>query len=99
MRPAPTALFDHRAADGSRQFAEVPDVWGPAVALRDHAAALPGARVTGFVTDHVTECWLDLRYRGHRFTLNTQFEELWLFVDDPGCPDEVLRAVAGHFSV
>ena len=87
---------DIRMRDGSRQFATLPQsqLW---YAVRDHVAALEGAALTGFVCDDVTEAWIDFSYRGHAFNINDQFGEYWLFVADPGCPDDVLRSVARHF--
>jgi len=59
---------------------------------------LSGARLTGFLEDHVTEAWIDFTYRQHSFTINNQFGEYWFFVDDPACPDAVLAEVTTHFS-
>ena len=81
--------------DGSRHFGELPQtvLW---YELRDHIEVLEGASVTDFVTDHVTEAWIDFSYRGHRFSVNDQFGDYWFFVEDPNCPDEILRAVLSH---
>ena len=88
-------LLDIRAADGSRQFAALPESasWR---ALREHVALLPGARVTAFVSDEVTEAWLDFAYGGHDFSINDQFGEYWLFVREPGAPEALLGEVAVH---
>ncbi len=89
--------------DGSRHFASLPEIhsaerpeWHR---LHDHAAALAGATLTGFLTDEVTEAWIDFDYRGHRFSLNNQGGQWWLFVADPACPDEILVAVRDHFAL
>lgn len=66
--------------------------------LRAAIGSLPGAMETGFVTDEVTEAWLDFTYAGHTFGLNNQAGEWWCFVDDPAAPEAVLRAVAVHFA-
>jgi hypothetical protein len=81
--------------DGSRQFGELPQIvlWQE---LRDHITRLDGAEVTGFITDNVTEAWIDFSYRGYLFSVNDQFGNYWFFVDDPKCPDEVLKAVLSH---
>lgn len=94
-------IFDMRMADGSRHFADLPETYDPVqpqwYALRDHVGALAGASVRGFVTDDVTEAWLDFDYRGQRFSINNQHGQWWFFVDDPICPDEVLATVLDHF--
>lgn len=81
--------------DGSRHFGNQPDSvsW---YALRDHLTKLRGVVVTNFLTDEVTEVWIDFSYEAHSFTVNNQMGEYWFFVQDPQCPDEVLLAVLGH---
>lgn len=81
--------------DGSRHFGDIPALvdWHT---LRHHIAQLEGAAVTGFVTDHVTEAWIDFTYRGHRFSANDQFGDYWFFVDDRNCPDDTLIEVLDH---
>src|SRR4051812_43399866 len=90
-------LLDLRMNDGSRHFGSLPfsRPWG---IVRDHAARLAGARLSGFVTDGVTEAWIDFELAGQHFTVNNQFGEFWLFVADPACPDSLLRSVLAHFS-
>ncbi|MHB1036183.1 MAG: hypothetical protein ACYC35_29855 [Pirellulales bacterium] len=88
-------LMDWRAHDGSRQFAAIPEVVSWA-ALRDHIAALPGAQITRYLTDQVTEVWIDFSYRGYAMSVNNQFGEFWFFVDDPNCPDSILISVCEH---
>jgi hypothetical protein len=81
--------------DGSRHFGDLPQsvLW---YELRDHINRLDGAKVTDFITDNITEAWIDFSYRGHRFSVNDQFGEYWFFVDDPHCPDEILEGVLRH---
>lgn len=81
--------------DGSRKFAELRQtrLWHD---LRDHLQTLHGAVVTGFLTDSITEAWIDFTYRGHSFTINDQFGDYWFFVADPNCPDEILTEVLSH---
>lgn len=90
-----TQLMDFRAHDGSRQFAELPQtvLWH---ALRDHIKRLRGVKMTGFLTDDITEAWIDFEFRGHSFTVNDQLGEYWFFVKDPECPDEILVQVVEH---
>lgn len=84
--------------DGSRHFGALPQtvLW---YELRDHIKKLAGATVTGFITDDVTEAWIDFTYRGQQFSVNDQYGEYWFFVADPQCPDELLTAVLAHCSL
>ena len=88
-------LFDHRWCDGSREFVDFNECasWEE---LRDPLARLPGAEITGYVTDHVTAVWIDFTYGGHQFSVNNQMGQYWFFVQDPLAPDAVLLAVAEH---
>jgi hypothetical protein len=88
-------LTNHTMNDGSRKFAELPQtrLWHQ---LRDHLQTLRSAVVTSFLTDGVTEAWIDFTFRGHSFTINDQFGDYWFFVDDPSCPDEILAEVVSH---
>src|SRR5262245_50973951 len=81
--------------DGSRHFGELPQtvLW---YEMRDHIKKLKGATVTNFITDNVTEAWIDFSYLGHDFSVNDQFGAYWFFVDDPTCQDEVLEVVLSH---
>ena len=81
--------------DGSRHFGDLPQtvLWHE---LRDHVGRLDGAVLTGFITDNVTEAWIDFTYGACRFSINDQMGNYWFFVDNPICPDEVLEAVLSH---
>lgn len=81
--------------DGSRQFAELPQavLWHE---LRAHIERFDGAAVTDFITDGVTEAWIDFAYHGYHFSVNDQLGNYWFFVDDPSCPDEILESVVSH---
>src|SRR5688572_25919636 len=87
--------------DGSRHFGSLPESYcvnhPEWLVLRDAVPALTGATLAGFVTDHVTEAWIDFEYRGHRISINNQHGQWWFFVDDPTCPDEILHSVLAHF--
>lgn len=89
-------LFDIRMNDGSRHFGDLPQtaLWYD---VRDHASKLEGVVVTSFITDHVTECWIDFSYSGHAFSMNDQFGDYWFFVNDPACVDDILQRVLSHF--
>ncbi len=92
-----SSLSHSIAQDGSRCFLTLPANadW---YAVRDHVRSLVDAEVTGFLTDNVTECWIDFRYSGHEFSVNDQFGDYWFFVRNRDCPDEILETVAAHFS-
>jgi hypothetical protein len=96
-------LLDIRMADGSRHFGDLPETYDADQPqwhrLREHVGHLSGARLTGFVTDDVTEAWIDFAYRGHTFSLNNQAGEWWFFVEDPACPDDLLKHVLEHFEL
>ena len=81
--------------DGSRHFGDMPESlsWDE---LRQHIARLEGAEVTAFVTDNITEGWLDFSYCGYSFSINDQLGAYWFFVDNPKCPDEILDTVLSH---
>ncbi len=84
------------ATDGSRHFGALSQSlsWEQ---VRDHVSTLQGAELEGFLTDHVTEAWIDFSHRNYKFTINNQFGEYWFFVSDPNCPDEILLQVLAHF--
>lgn len=90
-------LIDLRQNDGSRHFGSLPfsRSWE---SVRDHVAQLGGARLSGFLTDGVTEAWIDFELAGWRFTINNQLGEYWFSVADPSCPDSLLRSVLTHFA-
>ncbi len=96
-------LFDLRMADGSRHFGDLPETTGGRRGqwhdLREHVARLPGAALTGFLTDDVTEAFVDFTCRGAEFTLNNQHGMWWFFVADPATPDALLHEVLDHFAV
>ena len=64
-------LFSFIMNDGSRNFADLPEtVFFDE--LPEIAKNFEGATETGFVTDWITEVWLDFEYRGHKFSINNQ---------------------------
>jgi hypothetical protein len=94
-------LLNHTMHDGSRHFAALPETYDAErpqwERLRESVGMLPGASLTKFVTDDVTEAWIEFVYRQQRFSINDQHGEWWFFVSDPSCPDEVLESVVAHF--
>jgi hypothetical protein len=89
------ALLDIRTHDGSRHFAGLPESrsWNT---LRSHLARLPGTEITAFVSDGVSEVWIDFSYAGESFTINNQLGEYWFFVADARAPEAVLERVVEH---
>ena len=90
-------LFDHRMNDGSRNFADASATVG-FTKMREHLRALSGAREVNYLSDNVTEMSLDFDYVGHRFSINNQVGDYWLFVDDPETSEPILLVVAEHFA-
>lgn len=88
-------LFDMRMHDGSRHFADVPERYDVDYPewdrLRAYLASADGVELTGFVTDNVTEAWIDFTHAGYAFSANNQHGDWWLFVSDPACPDAILE--------
>lgn len=81
--------------DGSRQFASLPEScsWS---ALRKHIGKLAGVGLGEYVTDGVTEAWIEFTYRGYSFTVNIQLGEYWFFSSAPECPDDILAEIVPH---
>jgi len=81
--------------NGSRHFGDLPQSigWNR---LRKHIKRLKGAEVTNFITDNITEAWIDFTYRGQQFSVNNQLGRYWFFVEDPKCSDMILEAVLRH---
>jgi hypothetical protein len=84
--------------DGSLHFGEL-DLVSFFDIMRGHLARLEGAVETGFVTDWVTEMWLDFEFCGHNFSINNQPGWYWLFVNDPKCPDHCLNKCSGTLNL
>lgn len=82
--------------DGSRHFGDLPQT-ASFDEMREHARKLSGVKETGYITDNITEMWLELTYRGHKFSINDQYGTFWFFVEDRDCPDSVLSEVLEHF--
>jgi len=76
------ALTSHTMNDGSRKFAALPEScsWS---ALRKHLGTLAGVGLGEYVTDGVTEAWIDFTYRGYSFTINNQFGEFGFSLQTP----------------
>jgi hypothetical protein len=97
----PLVIFDMRMGDGSRHFGGFPEKGGEVAdweLLSAAVATLPGAVLTGFVTDHVTEAWIDFTFAGESFSWNNQHGQWWGFVTRPECPDALMLQVLVHFA-
>lgn len=95
MIPMKASLLNFVMHDGSRQFSELAESCGWDD-FRRHIESLPGATITNYLTDHVTEMWLDFTFLGHYFTVNNQQGNFCFFVRAPACPDDILTAVIEH---
>ena len=89
-------LLDIKMHDGSRNFTDLPETVFFEV-LHEHTKKLDGAKVTRFVSDWITEVWLDFEFRGHKFSVNNQFGDYWFYVENSSCPDKVLLEVCEYF--
>ncbi len=89
-------LFSFILPNGSRNYADLPEFY-PWDVLRDHLKKLFGSRETAYVSDNVTEFWLDFDFRDNKFSINNQSGEFWFIVEDPNCSDVILIEVIEHF--
>jgi hypothetical protein len=89
-------IFDVRMNDGSRHFADLPEIY-PWTILSEHLTRLETAVETNYITDEVTEFWLDFEYKEQKFSVNNQIGEFWFFAENPDCPEEILLEVINHF--
>jgi hypothetical protein len=96
MHTKTSKLLDIRMNDGSRNFADLPELVF-SDKLQEHTKALINAVVTEFITDWIAEVWLTFEYRGHKFSINNQMGNYWFFVENTNCPDEILLEVVEHF--
>lgn len=95
----PKAMVDYldvRMQDGSRLFAILKDPlsWK---ALRDHLETMQSLKILRFVTDGITEGWLDFEYFGHHFTVHDPLGEFYVFVKDAECSSFILGELMTHF--
>lgn len=87
--------LDQRMEDGSRLFAIIRDPMSWAE-LRQHLERMQDLKILRFITDGVTEGWLDFYYFGHQFSVNDPMGEFWFFVEDPGCASFILGELMTH---
>ena len=60
--------------------------------------SLDGGQITKFLTDIITEFWLDFSFQQHQFTIHSAWHGYWFFVKDASCPPEILEIIIKHFS-
>lgn len=82
-------------ADGSRHFAELPDIH--MAAFRKHLQKLAEVQFDEETTDGITEWWLDFTYKGQEFTAHETWGCLRVFSNDAKCPPDILTELMGHF--
>lgn len=82
--------------DGSRHFADFPETVSFSE-LREIVNQFEEAKEISFVTDNITEVWLDFEYQGHKFSINNQNGDYWFFVENQACPNEILFKVIEYF--
>ena len=89
-----TAFLDDRS-QGWRTFARRPETvsW---VRLRRHLNEMPAAGFVDLACDRMNEAALVFTYRGHRFGVDLHEDAYRFNVQDPACPDEILREVVGY---
>jgi len=56
-----------------------------------------GIRISNYISDGITEMWLDFHYKNQDFSINNQCDEYWFFVNDQTCPEDILYEVAEYF--
>jgi hypothetical protein len=87
--------FPDNRQDVWRAFATRPEKvsW---MRLRRHLTAIPGATMVDLACDRMNEAALIITYRGHRFAIDLHDGRFRFSVQDPACPDEILRDVLVH---
>ena len=61
--------------------------------LRRHLVDMPNAALVDVACDRMNEAALIFTYRGHRFGVDLREGSYRFNVEDPTCPDDVLRDV------
>lgn len=88
-------LLNITMKDGSRHFFSLPESTS-FLDLRRFLEKHDEITVTDYVTDHVTEVWIDFDFRKHHFSVNNQSGQYWFFVADPTCPDKALLELSSY---
>lgn len=94
--PVRAPLMDIRMRDGSRHFLVLRETLSaPEIGMR--LEAIPGIRICD-VVEGGFEWWMTFQCMGWRFSINNPFGELWVFAENPDCPDDILRCLSGRLS-
>jgi hypothetical protein len=64
--------------------------------LRRHLSTMPGGGFVDLACDRMNEAALVFTYRGHRFGVDLHDAAFRFNVEDPACPDDVLREVLAY---
>lgn len=91
-------LLDDRMHDGSRNFALLPQSRS-SLRVMLHVMSLRAALPTAYLPSAIAGTWIDFRYKGHRFSINSQYGDYWFFVKDASCPEPILGTVVAHFEL
>ena len=89
-------IFNFVVNDGSRNFMDLPEDLIGWNSLYEYLGLLDGAEKTGYLTDRVTEVWMDFSFRGYDFSVNNQMGNYWFFAENPQCPEDILLEIAVH---
>ena len=96
MSEISSKLFNFTMHDGSRNFYDLSENTVGWSKLYKYLGKLRGVNKTGFLTDQVTEVWMDFEFRGEKFSVNNQCGDYWFFVENPACSDEILLEIVAH---
>lgn len=88
--------LDEKMEDGSLLFAELSSEisW---VDLRNHFERIDQLLIMKFVTDGITEAWLDFYYYDQHFTIHCPLDIYLVFAQDYDCPAFMLNDLLAHF--
>lgn len=89
-------FLNQRMADGSRLFTVLPGTFSWRE-IRTHLEALQDLRLGEFLTDEVTEAWLDFTWFGQGFTIHGSMGEYRVFASEGDCPTLILTWLMEHF--
>ena len=83
-------LLNFKANDNIRNFYAFPFHidW---YKINDRLNSISDIEVNDFITDGIIEAWIDFTYKNHKFSINNQFSEYWLFDNSGECEEEILQ--------
>jgi hypothetical protein len=91
MQSAAAPLMNTIMRDGSRHFLALRETARPDE-IRARLEAIYGIRICQFSRGGF-EWWMFFQCMGWRFSVNNPFGEIWFFVDDPICPEDILNCL------